>query len=220
MKNCIVIIPVREFANTKLRLRSVLSKRQRANLTSSLLLKVLSQVEKSHALGAIIVASSPDLVRKRVRGFSKVLVIRESRHHGGVNSAMQDGLKYIGKEHHDAAIILIPSDLPLLTFKALDNIIHLLEKYDLLINPSSKLDGTSLLAFNLGLGQIPFHYDDDSFRKHSAEMKKLKIKHLILRMREFSFDVDSDRDLGTLCKTLKASSFRELLVKLEDGIRV
>lgn len=220
MKNCVVIIPVRQFTSTKLRLRSVLSKTQRANLTCSLLLNVLSQVEKSQAVGAIVVASKPDLVRKRVRGFSKVRVIRESRYHGGVNSAMQDGLKYIGKKHQDASIILIPSDLPLLTFKALDNIISLLEKYDLLINPSSKLDGTSLLAFNLGLGQIPFHYDDDSFRKHWAEVKELKIKHLILKMREFSFDVDSDRDLERLSKTLKALSFRELLAKLEDGIRV
>ncbi len=216
MKNCLVIIPVREFTNTKLRLSPVLSKAQRAKLTLALLRKVLSEVERSNAVEAIVVTSRPDLVARHILDFPKTRVIKESKHHGGVNSAMRDGLKAAGKRYPASSVLLIPSDLPFLSFRALDKVALLMEKYDLLISPSSKLDGTSLLAFNLESGRIPFHYDDDSFNKHRAEAKKMKIKHRILRMRGFSFDVDSGSDLRNLMRALQVVSFQELLRKLEE----
>ncbi|MGI0078357.1 MAG: 2-phospho-L-lactate guanylyltransferase [Nitrososphaerales archaeon] len=219
MSNYVVIVPVREFENSKIRLRSVMSDEQRASLTASLLHRVLSQVEKSRALQVVIVASRPDQAGKYHSDFSKARIVGETRHHGGVNSAMLDGLKNIGTEFSRASILLIPSDLPLLTFRALDHVGRLLEKYDLLINPSSKLDGTNLVAFDPERGLIPLHYDDDSFRNHCAEAKTLKIKHRILRMKEFSFDVDSYQDLQRLEKVLGASSFEELIAKLKNGAR-
>ncbi len=104
MRDYVVIVPVREFQNTKLRLSHTLSKKERADLTRVLLRNVLAQVEKSRALETIIVASSTDLVRDGIQEFAKSRVIRESKRHGGVNSAMADGLRSIRAASYQSCI--------------------------------------------------------------------------------------------------------------------
>jgi 2-phospho-L-lactate guanylyltransferase len=217
VKASYVVIPVREFRTTKLRLGAGLGPRERAALTSALLRNILTEIEKSKANEAIVVASSPRMISKLLSKFQKARVVKESRHHGGVDSAMEDGLKAIRQD--GGSVLLIPSDLPLIRASALNDVIALAAKYDVLINPSAKLDGTNLLAFDLQGGRIPFHYDDDSFRKHLLEAKRLRRKYRVLRMPEFSFDVDSDEDLKKLMKQRHARSFAELLKKINGGLQ-
>ena len=220
MKTSIVIIPVREFQNTKLRLIGTLSADQRAALTCALIRRVLYAAQKSDVAKVFVVASDPVSVSTQTQEFSKVKVIRESMHHGGVNSAMMDGINAINHSQNgyesDLSLILLPSDLPLITSGGLNKILHLLTKYDLLINPSLKLDGTSLLAFNARNGKIPLHYDDNSFYKHDLEAKDLGIKYRILKWKQFSFDVDTEEDLKRLMTIYNSSSLKGLMEKINS----
>ena len=214
MRKSVAIIPVREFEDTKLRLQTILAPKQRGELTKKLLQGVLSAIEASCISRAAVVATDQDLVRRTHKASQKTQIIQESIHHGGVNSAMRDGLSIISGQGYDS-VLLMPSDLPLITAEAVNKVLELLDRYDLLINPARKLDGTSLLAFNLSKQAIPLHYDDDSFRQHVEEAKRLGLHFRILNMIEFSYDVDSTEDIESLMKRTHAESFEDLLARLD-----
>jgi 2-phospho-L-lactate guanylyltransferase len=211
----VAIIPVREFKNTKLRLRSVLSESERSALTKSLLNHVLAQLQESQIDKVVIIASDKRSASSIARGFSKAVIIRESKHHGGVNYAMEDGMMYWRTHFGDAtSFMLIPSDLPLLSSEAINEAISKLDYNNLVISPSIKRDGTNLLLFNFPAGKIPLHYDDDSYKQHLKEAKKLNGRYSIFRKKEFLSDLDSISDLQKIMRTLEAKSLQNLFSKL------
>jgi 2-phospho-L-lactate guanylyltransferase len=215
--NIIAIIPVREFDSTKLRLREKLSASERGSLTKSLLTRILGQLQDSQIGSIVVVASDKKLLDGVAKRFSKAVVIQETTYHGGVNKAMEDGLNYCNLHFGGAeGFMLIPSDLPLFSSVAVNKAISSLASTDLLISPSAKRDGTSLLLFNYPRGRIPFHYDDDSYNQHVKEAKKLGINYSILRAKEFQVDVDSVEDLKELMLNMRAKSFTDLIQRLDS----
>jgi len=213
----VAVVPIREPENTKLRLSKLLSGEQRASLSRAILVRVLNAVEESKIEEAVVVASSPQNLSEQRERFPKTTFIRESSHHGGVNCAMRDGMNYLLDKNGSSIqkTVLIPSDLPILQGKHLNNVLALLENFDTLINPSAKLDGTALLAFRENKS-IPLHYDDDSFNKHLAELEKSGRLYRILRWKAFSFDVDDEDDLRKLIRIYKSRSLSGLLQKLNS----
>ncbi|MHB8567025.1 MAG: 2-phospho-L-lactate guanylyltransferase [Nitrososphaerales archaeon] len=212
-KSC-AIIPVREFANTKLRLRGFLNENERSQLTSTLLGGVLLAIERSRIDRALVVASNPDEVEDDFHSVSKVRVLKESQTRGGVNSAMQDGMRFLSQENLNVSkMLLMPSDLPFLDSCSLNRALELKESYDLIINGSRKKDGTSLLLLEPSK-MIPLHYDNNSFVNHQKEASKLGFHYLLTDYKPFSFDVDDDIDLAVLMQELRATSFKEALTTL------
>lgn len=211
-KKVLGIVPVREFENTKLRLRKCLSKSERSSLSQALLGHVLRALQDSDVKKTLIVSSDRAAISKLVRKLKDIVVIAEEKHHGGVSSAVENGVSYCSNRMKGiTSIMVLPSDLPLLSSKAINKAISKLRNYDLVIGPSSKLDGTSLLLFNVERGRIPFHYDDNSYRNHIKEAKRFKINYTILKSREFSFDIDTIDDVKKLMSKLRVGSFQDLL---------
>lgn len=218
-RKVVAIIPVREFKNTKLRLRPYFSGAERAALTTSLLRHVLAALRNSKVDRIVIVASDESSASKVSESFVNALVIREKSHHGGVSKAMEEGIAHSRSHITDAtSFMLIPSDLPFLSRAAINSAISKLSDNDLVISPSIKHDGTSLLLFNFPQGKIPLHYDDNSFKQHRNEARKLNIRYSIFPKKEFSFDLDSITDLRKLMRSLKAKSMLELSQKLESEV--
>jgi 2-phospho-L-lactate guanylyltransferase len=215
-KFVVAIIPVREFKNTKLRMGNSLSSRERSALTISLLCHVLGQLESSQVEKVVIVASDKKTVQRISRRFMKSIVITERVHHAGVNNAMKDGIAYSETNFPEVtSLMLIPSDLPLLSDLVINEAIAKLDNEELVICPSARLDGTSLLLFNFPKGSIPFHYDNDSYRQHLREARKRKLRYSIFKRKEFSFDVDTMGDLQKLKRILNVKSSEELFKKLQ-----
>ncbi|HXQ92166.1 MAG TPA: 2-phospho-L-lactate guanylyltransferase, partial [Nitrososphaerales archaeon] len=177
------IVPVRKFADTKVRLTNVLSREERASLTKALLRCAVSAQQQSDLREILIVSPKPEEVGLFLHDFVKIRVIRESHTHSGVNSAMSDGIQEIRRLPEESKVLLMPSDLPFLSTEVINRIIRLLDEYDLIINPSEKKDGTNLLAFHLSK-MIPLHYNDNSFSKHKKEAEMGKLKFLTIDWRE------------------------------------
>jgi 2-phospho-L-lactate guanylyltransferase len=219
MRKVVAIIPVREFENTKLRLRNFLGESERAMLTRSMLIHVLATLERSLVEHVVVVASNKAQASRLGKHFSKATFISEKSPHGGVNDAMDGGIAYARHQFKGMdSVMLIPSDLPLLSVAAIDKALEKLESYDLILSPSAKRDGTSLILFDLLRGRIPFHYDDDSYQRHLNEARLLKIKYTVFEPKELLFDVDTPTDFRKLKRELKARSVRELSIKLEGPL--
>lgn len=215
------MIPVRDFANTKIRLAGLITERQRADLTRSMLLRVLDAVEGSSVVeDTVVVASNPKEVSDALGGrrVKSVEVIREPNWRGGVNGAMQAGMRYINqkdiKGKGKSQFMLMPSDLPLLESRSVKEMLALKESCEIIINPSRKKDGTSLLVMERGR-QIPLHYDDNSFQNHLAEARKAGLDVRVVDFPQFSFDLDDEQDLKLLSEKLKSPDFEGLIRALQ-----
>ena len=210
------IVPVRNFKDTKIRLSSVLSVEERADLTKALLKRVVTALQNSNVTEIIIVSPIPAEIELFLQGFRKTRSVQESHRHGGVNSAMSDGVQEIPENEREKKILLMPSDLPFISSEAINRTIDLLESYDLIINPSVKRDGTNLLAFSLSK-MIPLHYDDDSYSKHVKEARERRMKYLVTDWNEYSFDLDDKEDLNSLMQILEANSNENLMKILGES---
>src|SRR5579875_307746 len=214
--NC-AIIPVRDFANTKLRLRSLLNDQERASLTSTLLRGVLVAIEHSPIERVVVVATNPAEVEGLSGITSKLRVLNETQRRGGVNGAMEDGLRFIlnqdPKENH--LLFLMPSDLPFLNREAIVEALELKKDHDLIVNGSRRKDGTSLLVMESSK-TIPLHYDDNSFVNHQRESSRLGFDYLASDLEQFSCDLDDESDISLVMQRLGARSFQDLLDRLRS----
>jgi len=208
------IIPVRDFANTKIRLRTVLSESERAGLTSVLLDIVLCALERSEVTDVTVVATDPEEVEPKLKRFPKSRILKEVKRRGGVNSAVIQGMDSLPSAlGNDFLILLIPSDLPFLGPEVVNEAISVANDADIVINPSRKRDGTSLLLMK-PFHKIPLHYDDNSFVRHLDEALKLGLRVVVLDQNSFSFDVDDENDLALLKSEMRVDSFPELINEL------
>jgi 2-phospho-L-lactate guanylyltransferase len=208
------IVPVRKFSESKQRLKTTMSSAKRAELTLALLRRVLSELQNSKVDKIILVASDDAEARKFLPTFSKVEIIKESVHHGGVNSAMRDGMARI-LSPRNANFLLIPSDLPMLSSDAINRVVDNLADYELIINPSSRKDGTNLLAFREAK-TINLHYDDNSMENHIMEAEKKKLHYRVIVWDELLFDVDDPEDLAKLLNFYNTKDINGLIQKLAN----
>ncbi|MDA4111254.1 MAG: 2-phospho-L-lactate guanylyltransferase [Thaumarchaeota archaeon] len=203
------IIPVREFRDSKKRLNSNLSALNRAELTRRLLQKVISSLQDSKVDRIVLVASDKLEARDGLDSFSKLEIIQESERHGGVNSAMTDGINRIPSDK-ESKILLLPSDLPLISASIVDRVIDLLDDCDMVINPSLRKDGTNLLGFKLSKS-IQLHYDDNSVANHISEAENRKLHFKVIEWKELSVDLDDGQDLDNLMIYYNVSNFSDLV---------
>jgi 2-phospho-L-lactate guanylyltransferase len=209
-----VVVPVRALESTKARLAPLLSGQQRGLLSSALLRWILRGVERSRAEECVVVSSKPEELQELLSNFSKARAISERRINGGVSAAMRDGIRSMRAAGR--SIVLIPSDLPLLTASSIDGVIEFLASWDVLIGPSRKMDGTSLLAFSDRSHLIKLRYDEESYRNHLVEIQRAQASYLELRSEEISQDLDDEGDLRTVLRLLGGITFTELIRRLAE----
>ncbi len=212
MKGDYAIIPVREFASAKVRLKKALTSEKRVALASSLLRRLVGAIERSQLEGVIIVASDISEAISCLEGYKRISVICENSYHGGVNRAMTTGIDF-ARGKGARTFSLFPSDLPLVTHSRIDDALELFRRYELIINPSLKKDGTNLLAFKSSV-KFELHYDDDSFVKHSDEARRGCFDFITLDWKEFLVDLDDVDDLEMAMKYYETRSFHEFLDRI------
>ena len=209
--NQFAIIPVRNFENAKQRLSGALDKAQRAALARALLTRVLRALGGTNeVIETIVVASNEKECREFLNDFQNTRVVQETRIHGGVNSAVNDGLAITAQRIEDPKVLILPSDLPLLSTEAVERALRLLNDNDLVINPSLRKDGTNMLAFHYSK-RIPFWYDHNSYQNHVREAVSKNLRFVEINWEEFSFDIDDKTDLDKVVKKFGAKSFAEFL---------
>ena len=217
MTQASAIIPVRELKSTKNRLKTTLPESGRALLTTALLENLVSRLETSVIQRIIIVASNPKEVQQCSDYSKKLSIISESRKHGGVNSAMTDGIERLTEEGVHGPLLLLPTDLPLITSDVLNRSVQFLrdESYEMVINGSERRDGTNLLGFADSRSiPIKLSYDENSFNAHVEEAHAAGLRLVETDLPEISFDVDSPDDYIRLLAHFRVPGLQELVEAL------
>jgi len=186
------VIPVKSLHSVKSRLSPFLTLQQRKNLALLLLNATIKTVKASRFVSDIIVVSSDNII-EYLSFKNSLKFIKDADN--GVNNAVILADRYCIENEIDANIV-IPNDIPFLSFRSIDQICIISEKYSkcVIICPSKRFDGTNILL-RKPPGVIKTFYDNDSYANHLKEAKKLNIPIESLDYANLRFDIDTKEDL-------------------------
>ncbi len=192
MNPTVVVVPVKAWGK-KSRLARILDVGSREELARLLLADVLGELKKARLLPSCRVVS-PDEEVLEIAEKTGAQAVKE-KYAAGFDAAVTRGLSGV-QGHPD--VLILPADLPLL---AAPEVVHLLEArtegFELVIAPSSSLDGTNAMLFSLS-APVPLSYDDDSFRNHLSGAARRGLSVRVCTEPGLIFDVDSPSDLEAL----------------------
>jgi 2-phospho-L-lactate guanylyltransferase len=187
------VIPIRAFALGKARLAASLDATERAALGR----RWAEQVVQAAAPMPVVVVSSDPAVREWAAG----LGVDALDDPGSLDAAAA-----AGRDHFRAAgctrVVVAHADLPRahdLARLARDGAQPIVG-----IVPCHRDDGTPVLSVPTA-SDFRFAYGPDSFRRHAAEARRLRLGVRVVRDADLAFDVDLPDDLAALDATLQAS---------------
>ena len=198
-----VIIPVRRLNNSKSRLANILSGELRRKLNKQMLQNVINACLKTDKLKRIIVISPDDEILELAR--ENDIEIANEEFERGVNGA----ITYILEKFREdiSSILILPSDLPLVTSRDLSKIISVSKKEpSIVISPSSRMDGTNALLLK-PVSAIPLFFDQDSFSNHLRSALINRVKTTIYISRNIILDIDTPYDLREFCSYREAKFY-------------
>ncbi|MBK9179111.1 MAG: 2-phospho-L-lactate guanylyltransferase [Acidimicrobiales bacterium] len=177
-----VLVPVKRFAEAKLRLAPALAPEARARLARDMAAGVIAAA----APLAVTVVCDDDEVATWARGVGAAVLWCPQR---GLDAAVADGVAALAASGL-ARVIVAHADLPLavgLSWVAAFEGVTLV--------PDRRDDGTNVACVPAAAG-FRFAYGPGSFRRHAAEARRLGLGLRVVRERRLGWDVDLPADLA------------------------
>ena len=186
------VVPIKAFAQAKMRLAALLRNDQRQLLAQTMLRDVLDTLTQCHALSGIIVVTA-DTEAARIATSVHAHVLAECG--GGLNEAVLTAAAHIEKHIGAAALLVVPGDVPHVSVHTLEAAINALHHPGSAVLARATRDGgTNLFGCNPASALAP-SFGPDSFYKHvtAAEAQGLRIYQP--QDAELRLDLDEPSDL-------------------------
>jgi 2-phospho-L-lactate guanylyltransferase len=183
-----IVIPLRSFADGKVRLASILADDERAALARTMADAV---VAAAGALPVAVVSSDPAVVSWATAHGCQVL-----HDPGSLNGAAAAGREW-ARRRGDARVAIVHGDLPLA--RSLERVVADGAEPVAVIVPDHRNDGTPVLSLPTVTPYV-FAYGPGSAAAHAREAEQRGLAVRILPDRELGFDIDVEADLHTLAE--------------------
>jgi 2-phospho-L-lactate/phosphoenolpyruvate guanylyltransferase len=191
------IIPVKPLRRGKTRLAGVLSEDEREVLNLSLIGHTLQVIKQVKGIEEILVVSSDTAVLALAREQGARTVMEDG--HPGLNTALHRATM-VAQMYSAQGVLILPSDLPLLTVEDLQNMLKEAEEPPVVvIAPDRRRQGTNALIIK-PTGLISYQFGDDSFNKHCYQARKFNLSLKIVTSETLGLDLDFPEDLELLQK--------------------
>ena len=209
------VVPVKQLDASKRRLSSVLTPKDRRQLTLAMLEDVLAAIKESTVQETVVVGSDVsvrELAAKLGAGYTN----EETR---GLNSAIAHSIEWCMQEGAESVLVL-PADIPLLSSADVDKIVELgnCEEQTVVLSPS--YDGGTNALFQSPPNLIRVCFGPRSFAKHIKEAHSKGVCVKLHYSTNVATDIDSVEDLGKLLKTESNTACRRVLDQFKLGSRV
>jgi 2-phospho-L-lactate guanylyltransferase len=176
-----VLVPVKSFAEAKVRLASALDDAHRASLARMMANQVMAAAQPL----PVAVVCEDQAVAEWARECGAAVVWAPGR---GLNGAVQDGVAWWA-DRGAAQVIVAHGDLPLATSLA-----WVARFPGVSLVPDRREDGTNVACVPTGRG-FTFAYGPGSFARHRVEARRLGLPLHIVRQPSLAWDVDIPADL-------------------------
>ena len=188
------IVPVNVPNGSKKRLSNRLDASQRANLTITMLMNVLTALKRSSSVSSVVVVCADLNVQSVVEGFGATFLWEGKRR--GLNPALNFAMKKVPSE---SPVLIIHADLPLLTHADVDNLVRRAGNCSLALLPSKDGMGTNAILMR-SPNMIQLAFGRRSFLRHEVYARKMKIPFRVISIPGVAFDIDNEKDFDELVK--------------------
>ena len=187
------VVPVKDLAGTKSRLRPILDPGARAGLTLYMMGRVVSALQGAGVENVGVV--SPDgivLMQARERG--AVPLRQESQ---GLNPALEEGRRW-AMDRGASTLLVLPADLPLLDPEEVRAVLEELgDVPSAVISPDCAHAGTNALLLRPP-DALPFAFGPGSYEAHLHAARERGLDVRVCERPHLAFDLDTAGDLARL----------------------
>lgn len=205
------IVPAKPLEQAKSRLADILTVQERRNLAYHLFqhtLQVLVTLQKSIPQLQILIVSSDETLlaeshHQKMQTLFETTLADTTDSNTRLNLALSQAAKWCYQQDPEAALLILPTDLPLLKVEdllTLFNIAASRGQPKFVINPDSSNTGTNALLLQPpDLLHFDFCFGPDSFFKHLEQARLNNVaKPILAEIPNFTFDLDQPADFQSL----------------------
>lgn len=186
------IVPVKPFNMGKSRLASVLSAEERWQLNSNFLVHTLLTVRKIAQIKQVLVVSRDQKALAIARDHGARTLQEDGAEH--LNTALK-GASLFAKNDGADGVLILPSDLPLLTSEDVRQIIDTVDSPPaVVIAPDRHGEGTNALLV-APPDLLEYQFGANSFKLHCEMAERAGARIKIVKFASLELDVDLPEDL-------------------------
>ncbi len=188
-----ILVPVKNLAQAKQRLASVMDQSTRTQLAQAMLYDVLLAIASWSGMPCTVVSS--DLYARELARHFRFETIPDMEN-PGETGAIEMATRSCVDRGCESTLVL-PADIPLLKAEDLGEIIKHAPAQGSLLVPAGDGRGTNA-AFRSPADLFPLRFGNDSFKPHLAAARATNLPCVVLQLPGVALDVDEPGDLYTL----------------------
>jgi len=204
------LVPVKDFARAKKRLRARFDDRAVERILRALLADVLEALGQARRLERVFVLSDDAAVAAAARSSGAEVCLRTPD--PGLNAAIELAAAERVSDGCDAVLVAL-GDLPQLTGADVDALVEAGERAPVVIAPAD--DGGTALLFRRPPLVIPARFGPESASAHEAAAREHGLTPRIWSLpKDSQIDLDTPEDAARLAAAARASRTRDVLREL------
>ena len=186
------VLPVKCYSAGKSRLRGLFSETELAELNQQLFESTFTKIQQSTGIDKILVVSREKHALAWCETHGGVAILEDDP--STLNSAISKAQRYIF-DAGGGRVLVIPSDIPLMTAKDLSNLISLADgDRQLVVVPDHSQSGTNALLMS-DPGLIQPSFGSGSFRKHIRQVLEKNAELIVYLNENIQWDLDTSLEL-------------------------
>lgn len=204
------VLPVKRYSVGKSRLRQFFSDLDLAELNKQLFESTFTKLQKIPGIDRIVVVSREEHALEWCHSHGGVALLEDDP--STLNAAISKAQEHACKAGVERLMVL-PSDLPLMTSKDLNALIRLAEgAHKLVIVPDHYQSGTNALVMG-GPDLIQPRFGSGSFRKHTRQAMDKNAEMVVYLNKNIQWDLDTSLELYRMINTQPELNFLSQLRK-------
>ncbi len=188
-----ILVPVKNLADAKQRLSSILSPEERFALAQAMCEDVLQALGRWQNRPPVAVVTSDSFARELAGRFGFEVFADDN---SGETNAIEMATA-VFRERGATSTLVIPADIPLIEISELQTIAESAPPRGALLVPDAAGRGTNA-AWRTPADLFPLRFGNDSFLPHQAAAKATGLPCVVLKLPGIARDVDRPEDLREL----------------------
>lgn len=190
------IVPVKPMGQAKSRLAGVLSDDARRALSYELIKRTLEAVSDVPEIERVLIISKDHDVLRLANTYGAMMVWEKGQL-PDLNRALRQATS-VAADGGAEAIMVLPTDLPLITCNEIRNFIASIRRPpEIIIAPDRRREGTNALLLN-PYDILEYQYGEKSFQAHVLQAQEKEVGVSVYVSPVFQFDLDLPEDLRLL----------------------
>ena len=188
-----ILVPIKNLADAKQRLSSILSSEERFALAQAMCEDVLQALANWRDRPAVAVVTSDRFARELAAGFNFEVVADDNS--GETNTI--EMATAVCRERGEKSTLVVPADIPLIDGSELQKVVDSAPPRGAVLVPDAAGRGTNA-AWRSPSDLFPLRFGNDSFLPHLAAAKATGLPCVVLKLPGIARDVDRPEDLREL----------------------